>query len=109
PRDGRLLHREIAEGPVGAMLGIERGVAEPDIQHGVLRLLDVAADPDLEALGRIIGADAHVVAEVLPRLAALAHHVDDDALAHRLLAGRTAEGVFDLRPVLAVVTPETAR
>src|SRR5581483_9224695 len=58
---------------------------------------------------RIVGADAHVVAEVLSCLAALAHHVDDHALAHGLLAGRAAEGVLHLSPVLAVAAPEAAR
>ena len=46
-RDRRLLHRQIAVGAVGSLLGIQRRVVQPDIQHRILGLLDVASDPDL--------------------------------------------------------------
>src|SRR5580658_2631496 len=102
----RFLHRQVAIGAVSALLGVPRRVAEPHIEHRILCLLDVAPQPYLEALRRVVGADTHVVAEVLLLRASPTREIYDDLFADGLLALGTLEAVLDLRPRLAVVTPD---
>ncbi len=105
----RLLDRQVAERAVGALLGIERGVVEPHLEHRIPGRVDVAPHPHAQALRRIVGANAHVIREVLLGLAALSDQVDDHLLADRRPALGPAERVFDLRPVVAVRPADAAR
>src|SRR6185437_14357733 len=101
--DERLLHRQVAIGAVSSLLGVPRRVAEPHIEHRVLRFLDLASQPYLEALRRVVSTDTHMIAEVLPLLAARTHEIHDDLLTKRPLALGALKAVLDLRPLIAVV------
>src|ERR1700748_554457 len=103
-----LLDRQISVGAIGPLPGVERRVPQPDIENRIIGLLDVASDPNLEALRRIIGADAHMIREVLLGFAALAHEIDNDLLAYRRLSLGAAEAVLDFSPVLAMISSEAA-